>query len=281
MRQKSVALIGQCVWDQLSVNDRVMGVYVGGTAAYSAEVFKALGWSVSRIKDQERSVDHSALFHNSYSRGRRVQYIDRISEPVPYQPGVLFGFDLVLFGPLWDGDISPDLYRLAQVSSTPRAVDIQGLLRRPKTGRVDLGRNTKLWDMISGASFVKASAEECKVATCTRTIAEGARAMQSLGHKEVVVTEGRNGAWVFAGDKKVFVSADLSAAEVDSTGCGDVFFSTYCAGRVGGMEPRAAAEVASAMAAVASSHIGVVPSDLFRARLNAPAMLDTREARPF
>ena len=69
--------------------------------------------------------------------------------------------------------------------------------------------------------------------------------LASLGVAEVIVTFGREGSLVVAGDRAERVPATVSDQPFDPTGAGDVFSAGYLTSRAEGAEPVEAARAAS------------------------------------
>jgi sulfofructose kinase len=80
--------------------------------------------------------------------------------------------------------------------------------------------------------------------------------LSAWGAKVVGITDGVKGSWFSDGEVEPFHQPAYRVAVVDTTGCGDVFHGIFLAALTNGQTTRAAAEEASAGAALAATALG-------------------------
>ncbi len=90
--------------------------------------------------------------------------------------------------------------------------------------------------------------------------------LKALGTGEIVVKNGKDGAVVWAGGERFAMPAVTVKKVVDTTAAGDSFNGGYLAARLAGQSPKAAAQLAAALAGFVVEHTGAIVSmDNFRA----------------
>jgi sugar/nucleoside kinase (ribokinase family) len=91
--------------------------------------------------------------------------------------------------------------------------------------------------------------------------------IQGLGPKIVVITDGRNGAYVYDGNKYYFMKARRTKS-VDTIGVGDAFNAAFTAGLIHGKTVRQALEWGIKNAASVVSTIGAQNGILTKRKIN-------------
>lgn len=86
-------------------------------------------------------------------------------------------------------------------------------------------------------------------------LAEGASALRSRGASGIVVTVGKEGAWIFTDAEPLLVKAPAIDA-VDSTGAGDAFVAAFAVALAEEKSPRDAVEMAVCAGALACIRLG-------------------------
>jgi 2-dehydro-3-deoxygluconokinase len=90
--------------------------------------------------------------------------------------------------------------------------------------------------------------------------------LKALGTGEIVVKNGKDGAVVWASGERFVMPAVTVKKVVDTTAAGDSFNGGYLAARLAGQSPKAAAQLAAALAGFVVEHTGAIVSmDNFRA----------------
>lgn len=101
-------------------------------------------------------------------------------------------------------------------------------------------------------------------------LAEGASALRSRGASGIVVTVGKEGAWIFGDAAPVLVRAPVVDA-VDSTGAGDAFVAAFAVALAEGETLRDAVEMAVCSGALACTRFGAREGLPRRAEVDALA----------
>lgn len=183
-------------------------------------------------------------FSFEYEGDMRRMTVDAVAEPWSERElaAVPEEADAVHVGALFAGEFPPAA--LAALAGDERllSLDGQGLVRAPRTGRLQLEPGDAVsWDL-GGVTILKLAVEEAEALLGEVTRARLAR----LDVPEVLVTFGARGALVWAGGRLEHV-APPRIVEGEPTGAGDAFAVGYLAARADGAEPFEAAESAAAL----------------------------------
>ena len=210
------------------------GPRMGGTAAYSGLTARALGLKVGVItscaNDFDRSLlngipminkptEHSTTFENVYTQHGRVQFTTRQAPMLDYSlvPDIWKNSPIVHLGPIAQ-EVDPNLSRFFPNSLL--VVTPQGFLRTWDIGGKVSPCDWPEFRYVLGYSEIAILSVE-DVQTDEERIEELASAAKIL-----VVTDGPGGCRVFwNGDMRRFVPPEWD--EVDATGAGDIFATSY------------------------------------------------------
>jgi len=108
--------------------------------------------------------------------------------------------------------------------------------------------------------------DDHKVLFNAQTCDDVIKQLKALGTGEIVVKNGKDGAVVWAGGERFTMPAVTVKKVVDTTAAGDSFNGGYLAARLAGQSPKAAAQLAAALAGFVVEHTGAIVSmDNFRA----------------
>lgn len=108
--------------------------------------------------------------------------------------------------------------------------------------------------------------DDHKVLFNAQTCDDVIKQLKALGTGEIVVKNGKDGAVVWAGGERFAMPAVTVKKVVDTTAAGDSFNGGYLAARLAGQSPKAAAQLAAALAGFVVEHTGAIVSmDNFRA----------------
>lgn len=108
--------------------------------------------------------------------------------------------------------------------------------------------------------------DDHKVLFNAQTCDDVIKQLKALGAGEIVVKNGKDGAVVWAGGERFAMPAVTVKKVVDTTAAGDSFNGGYLAARLAGQSPKAAAQLAAALAGFVVEHTGAIVSmDNFRA----------------
>lgn len=181
-----------------------------------------------------------------YHGEQRTMTVDSIGDP--WTPTDVAAVDpdasWIHVAPLLRSDFPPET--LAALAAGRRvSYDGQGLVRVPSIGelRTDAAFDPRLLESLT---VLKLAEDEASVIATGPFDLDKAEA---LGVPEILLTRGSEGSVVFSDGAAVHVPSAWPVLGIQTTGAGDVFMVGYAAGRSGGADPVAAAELASELVA--------------------------------
>jgi sugar/nucleoside kinase (ribokinase family) len=206
----------------------------GGTVTYAAAQASRLGLRTGVVTRASEDVDlagylpgvcvHRVLsemtttFENRYSEGRRAQYVWAQASPIGAEqvPQECRGARMVLLGPLL-GEVPIGLARLFRGATVGFCA--QGWLREVQADGLVVRRPWAKSACVRGASVVVASEED---------IEDDEEALKQWQRESpiVVVTGGKGGARIYVEGRERRIAA-FPHEEVDPTGAGDVFATSF------------------------------------------------------
>jgi len=254
---RSVAVIGNLTHDVVDGS----APRVGGAPYHAARALRLLGGRTSviaRCSEADRPTllppvvalgvpvswvrsPSTAAFRISYSGEERALEITAAGEPWSLADVAAVGrAEWVQVGALTRADFPPAV--LATLARERRlALDGQGLTRAAATGPVRLD---SAFDEV-----VLQHVTVLKVAEDEASALGGAERLVELGVPEVLLTQGSQGALVFAGGRQERIPVRRIDGDPDPTGAGDAFLAAYVWARAGGQRPVSAARHAASTAA--------------------------------
>ena len=222
--------IGHCCHDKTDDKD-----ILGGTVSYAAILAKA--WNVKsgiltsvskdfKFLDKFKRLDipltikwanQTTTFENRYADGKRTQYLLARAETID-KNDLLEKFQkvpIVHFGPIAN-EINPNI--LTAFPHSLKGLSIQGLLRQWAPDGLVSPRAMD-WTILNEIDIVFLSDEDISgVEDYLEKIIQNC--------KQVVLTHGSNGATIFENGQKLYFPS-FPVKEVDPTGAGDTFTTTY------------------------------------------------------
>jgi sugar/nucleoside kinase (ribokinase family) len=244
-------VIGPLSKDRIIISDiKHIEERPGGTAFYSSSALASLGKDVTLLaklsaKDFRLSErinakkilipsKESDIFVNKYpsrnSNEREQEILSIINPFTKEDTKEIKDFDFVHIGPLMDSEISPDIIRAFKNNNKRIALDVQGMIRERKEKKV-INHSLKEKEFLQDIDILKADAAEAAIVTGEKNSIEAAKAIASLGCREVLITFGSRGSLVYDGKEFYNIPAFPPARAVDTTGCGDTYVAGYIAKR--------------------------------------------------
>jgi len=163
------------------------------------------------------------------------------------------GADHIHLGPLHPTDIHYNALTLLTGLGIPVSLDVQGYLRSPHLGRVEVMVSEHLPLALSASTYVKASRDEL-VTILNAGYLNDERFMHTFGIDELLITAGgRGGEILLASGERVRYDAALPAQVMDPTGAGDVFFAAYLGARL--HDGRTVLDSCAIAATIAGQHV--------------------------
>ncbi len=250
-RRCSVEAIGGAVWHagtcfaRLGVTTRVVTAFSPADRILG-EALGALG-----VQVLQRPSTSTSIFVNDYTApagGDRRQEVVALADPIGVEGlrDELRLCDLAYLGPLHPGDVSEDaLSMIAEDRTSTIALDVQGLTRSIKRGRVTAKIDRRLRPLMPVCDVIKASSEEAHLLTGSTDPSEAATELgRTRSGLETMVTCAREGA--FIASRGVVHFEPAAAVDTDNpTGAGDMYFAAYLTQRMQGESVESAARFAA------------------------------------
>jgi len=194
---------------------------------------------------------HTVYFENIYGQNpdQRTQNVRQTADP--FTLADVQGLTATVFhlGPLLAGDIPAGLIK-ALAENGKVSVDVQGYLRRVAGHKVYPAAWPEKEDALRYAHTVKADEAELEALTGIKNPHDGAMLLAQWGVKEVVVTNGSKGSFIYSDSTFHTIPAYRPKKVIDATGCGDTYMAGYLYQRVKGAGIRHAGEFAAGMASL-------------------------------
>lgn len=273
MKSKHAVVVGSLTRDRIEVSGKIYW-RVGGVVWHAGTTLVRLGFRtravtrtaaddeglVEALRDNGlqvhwRPATATTTFVNKYSQNEpdhRTQEVSSVAEPIEKEDIRRFvrDVDLAYFGPLHPSDIAEEALEILRIHRPATiALDIQGYTRTIHGTRVVLQRDRRLWEALSVCDVVKASHEEAEIVTGSSDPSVASLKLAMFNERlEVVVTCGRRGVYI-SHDGRTHHEPALVVDVDDTTGAGDIYFSSYLSGRLGNASIREAARFAASFTA--------------------------------
>lgn len=272
MPEYDVVMIGNFAKDKIIV-DGVEEVASGGGVYFGSVVIKRLGARVlvvtrlhqddfsrlDELRDEGVEVfatpsDGTSGIANYYqSSNMETRVCNPIGFGGKYDISEIphFNTKVILLSPLFSGEV--DLHFLQEISRrAPVGMDIQGFVRVPVGNDLIFQPWADMAEGLKSITYLKVDKAEAEYITGHSDIHEAAVKLNSMGPKEIVITQS-SGVTVFA-DGKFYTSPFTPKSLKGRTGRGDTCFSTYVTKRL-----TESAETACRWAAIVTSLKQEVP----------------------
>ncbi len=264
---KRVCCIGHITLDRI-VTPRATRHQFGGTAYYFAhgmarlpkanfqlvtslaptemaavEELRALSVEV-RIVESAQTV----YFENIYATNQdhRTQRVLAQAAPFRIEDLTEVHADYYHLGSLLANDFTPDMVRFLSTKGRV-SLDVQGFLRKVE------GQSVVPTDWVDKLAYLKyvdllkVNEHEMEVLTGSRDVRTAAETLAAWGVREVIITEGSLGSFIYTEGRLIEIRAYPPLQIVDATGCGDTYMTGYLYKRAAGASYREAACFAAAM----------------------------------
>lgn len=274
-----IVIVGSATVDEQVVGSNRPRLQLGGVVSYGGAAFVEHGLAAvavcnlgSRFADSARAVLQTlhvepctrvtgamTRFRNTLNHdGERRQDLLEIAPPIgtallrkalPGRRPVH-----IHLGPVHGRDISNGVLQAIATAADRVTLDVQGLVRSSALGEVTSAASPLLEGALAASVVVKAGGAELSVVESNLGMSPD-ELLVEYDIAELLVTEGKNGGYLL---KKNGQRLDFRAQPVeqlyDTTGAGDVFFSTYLTYRL--YRDMAPADALEEAAQTASRHVG-------------------------
>lgn len=264
-----ICCIGHITSDKVVTPGSVMHM-PGGTAFYFSKALSNLDTRyllVTKISESEQAyadelrqnqIDvlvkpsaHTVYFENIYGEDpdQRTQNVWQIADSFTLDDVQDIKAKMFHLGPLLADDISVDLIKLLAAKGKV-SLDVQGFLRRVAHHKVHPTDWPEKIDALRHVNIIKADEAELQALTGLNNAGDGAKLLAGWGVKEVVVTNGSKGSFIYADETFYTIPAYRPQMVIDATGCGDTYMAGYLYRCVKGADIQQAGEFAAAMASL-------------------------------
>ncbi len=199
----------------------------------------------------------TVYFENTYGENsdHRTQRVLSKADPFRIEHLTDVHADIFHLGSLLADDFAPDLIRYLSTKGLV-SLDVQGFLRRVVNTNVLACDWEEKEACLKYVDILKVNEHEMHVLTGETEVLAAARRLEGWGVREVVITEGSLGSFIYAEGKLVEIRAYPPRQLADATGCGDTYMTGYLYKRAQGAGYREAGCYAAAMSTLKLEHFG-------------------------
>lgn len=192
--------------------------------------------------------EHTVYFENKYGENKdnRTQRVLAKADPFKVDQFIPIKADYYHLGSLLADDFSFELVRYLSTKGIV-SMDVQGYLRKVNGENVEAVDWTWKRETLKYVDILKVNEHEMYVLTGQTDVRKAAEMLASWGVREIIITEGSLGSFVYAEGKLVEIRAYPPKKVVDATGCGDTYMTGYLYMRAKGASIREAGCFAAAM----------------------------------
>ena len=194
---------------------------------FEQEYWNTLESSGLVLTGLQKSGSKSTRFVNKYdTKGNRVQFVEALAEPITPADFSDLHLDanIIHFSPLTASEINIDCIKLARSNAKVTSIDIQGYVRSIDSSDMVIPKDWDERDEILGlVDVVKFNESELKTTLNAESELSAASQILSLGPRIVLVTHDVKGSIIYTRDSQITIPLVSANAQVDSTGCGDVY----------------------------------------------------------
>lgn len=264
---RKICCIGHITLDKIITPDATTYLN-GGTSYYFAHGMSCLPDAnfqlVTSLAEQEMSaveamrrkgIDvvvcpslRTVYFENKYgaNQDHRTQRVLAKADPFRIENLVGIHADYFHLGTLLADDFPPELIRYLSTKGIV-SLDVQGFLRRVEGESVVAVDWPDKIHYLRYVDILKVNEHEMYVLTGETEVAAAARCLAGWGVREVIITEGSLGSYIYTEGRLIEVRAYPPKKIVDATGCGDTYMTGYLYKRSAGASIKEAACFAAAM----------------------------------
>lgn len=272
-----ICCIGHVTLDKIVTPQKT--VYMaGGTSFYMAYGIKQLPPKASfqlitKVGDEQRKeiermrhagIDvvcydsaHTVYFENRYGMdtNHRTQRVLAKADPFTLDEVEPLEAEIFHLGSLLADDFSPEV--VAALAAKGRvSIDVQGFLREVRGENVHPIGWKNQTEILRYTDILKLNEYEMVTIGGSNNPREVALGLAAMGVREVVITLGNYGSYIWADNKFYEIPAYEPTEQVDATGCGDTYSTGYLYMRSQGADCFEAGKFAAAMCTIKLAHSG-------------------------
>lgn len=209
------------------------------------------------IEVQVQESRHTVYFENVYEENTdfRTQRVSQQADSFTNETLQDVEAKIFHLGPLLADDISVSLIRnLAKKGKV--SLDVQGYLRRVEQEKVFTSDWPDKMEALAYVDILKADETELRALTQKKDIKEAVALAASWGVKELVITNGSHGSFIYSNGYYHQIPAFPPKTLVDATGCGDTYMAGYLYQRIKGADELQSGRFAAALATLKMESAG-------------------------
>ena len=192
---------------------------------------------------------HTVIFENKYGENmnNRTQRVLAKADPFTVEKLSHVEARFIHLGSLLDDDFPLDVFPML-ANRGILSVDAQGFLRRVDGENVHACDWKHKQEYLKCVDILKVNEREIETLTSEKELLPAAKVLCRWGVKEVLITLGSDGSFIYANGQMHEIPAYMPAQPVDATGCGDTYATGYLYLRSQGAKIDEAGKFAAAMA---------------------------------
>lgn len=171
---------------------------------------------------------HTVYFENIYDedQDKRTQRVLQKADAFSIKEMLDTDAEIFHLGPLLADDIPVELIRYLSEKGIV-SLDAQGYLREVRDTNVFATDWSDKKEALQYVDILKVNDAELFALTGIKDLRDGAKALAAMGVKEVIVTLGSKGSFIYAEKNFYDIPAYKPNATIDATGCGDTYMAGY------------------------------------------------------
>lgn len=194
---------------------------------------------------------YTVYFENIYAEDQDQRTQRVLQQADPFTLDELQSVEAHIFhiGALLANDISIELIKTLAAKGKV-SLDVQGYLRKVVDHKVYAVDWPEKEQALQYVDVVKADVAELQALTGLSNAQNGAKMLAGWGAKEIVITNGSKGSFIYSEGIFYTIPARIPSVIVDATGCGDTYMAGYLFRRSKGFDIQSSGEFAAAMASI-------------------------------
>ncbi|SDS00222.1 Sugar or nucleoside kinase, ribokinase family [Mucilaginibacter mallensis] len=200
---------------------------------------------------------HTVYFENIYGENQdeRTQNVLQVADR--FNPEQIQSVSAKIFhlGPLLANDFSAEFVK-SIAGRGLISLDVQGYLRKVENKKVYATGWAGKKEILLYIDILKADVAELRALTGCDELNDGIMQLTDWGVKEIVITNGSQGSWIYSDDILYTIPAHSPKIVIDATGCGDTYMAGYLYKRVNGVGIQESGEFAAAMSGLKTAAMG-------------------------
>lgn len=200
---------------------------------------------------------NTVYFENKYGDNSDYRSQRVLAKADPFKAEMFSEIDAEYFhlGSLLADDFPIELVQYLSTKGTV-SLDVQGYLRRVVGENVEAIDWASKRETLKYVDILKVNENEMRVLTGETKVQAAAEKLAQWGVKEVVITYGSLGSYIYSNGKMTKIPAYAPKQIVDATGCGDTYMTGYLFMRANGAGIHEAGCFAAAMSTLKLENFG-------------------------